>query len=169
MKKKLNETEITNELRGASLFFPQSPTEEEEGAEPAPRRRAATAKKQPGPAATAIAEPETPPVGQGGSVESALPAATSSPSETPSPALDDHQRMEGIRKAVKRLGKEATFCRFTQEEKNGLGDIVYTYKRNGIRTSENEIIRIAVNWLVENYRADGQNSVLAQVLDRLNA
>jgi hypothetical protein len=91
------------------------------------------------------------------------------PAEISSSELSDDQMVEGIRKAVKRLGKEATFCRFTLEEKNVVGDIVYTYKRNGIRTSENEIIRIAVNWLIENYRADGRNSVLAQVLDKLNA
>src|SRR5262249_38984516 len=79
------------------------------------------------------------------------------------------QLIETIRKAVKRLGKEATFCRFTQEEKNTLSDVIYTYKRSGTRTSENEVIRIAVNWLLENYQSYGQNSVLAQVLEKLNA
>ena len=146
MKKKLNETDITNELRGASLFFAQASPADEKTAEATPRRRTASPKRQPAPSAT-----------------------TFSPPERSSPESDAEQRIEGIRKAVKQLGKEATFCRFTQDEKNGLGDIVYTYKRNGIRTSENEIVRIAVNWLIENYRTDGPNSVLAQVLDHSNA
>ena len=146
MKKRLNETDITNELRGASLFFAQASPADEKTAEATPRRRTASPKRQPAPSAT-----------------------TFSPPERSSPESDAEQRIEGIRKAVKQLGKEATFCRFTQDEKNGLGDIVYTYKRNGIRTSENEIVRIAVNWLIENYRTDGPNSVLAQVLDHSNA
>ena len=154
MKKKLNETDITNELRGASLFFAQASPADEKTAEATPRRRAASPKRQPAPSATTLA--------QAGAATFTLP-------ERSSPESDAEQRIEGIRKAVKQLGKETTFCRFTQDEKNGLGDIVYTYKRNGIRTSENEIVRIAVNWLIENYRTDGPNSVLAQVLDHSNS
>jgi hypothetical protein len=169
MKKKLNEAGITNELRGASLFFPPaSPSDDGETLEPKPRRRSVSRKKV-APVDTAVAEQEAAPAEQNETDGLVMPVAIVSPPETTSAELDYDQLVEGIRKAVKRLGKEATFCRFTQEEKNILGDIVYTYKRNGIRTSENEIIRIAVNWLIENYRADGRNSVLAQVLDKLNA
>ena len=42
------------------------------------------------------------------------------------------------------------------------------YKGQGIRTSENEITRIAINYLVENYKQDGENSILARVIERLN-
>ncbi len=76
--------------------------------------------------------------------------------------------IEIIRKAVKELGKEAATYRFTQEEKRMLSDIVYSYKGRGIRTSENEITRIAINALVEDYRQNGENSTLARVLERLN-
>ncbi len=76
--------------------------------------------------------------------------------------------IEIIRKAVKELGKEAATYRFTQEEKRMLADIVYTYRGRGIRTSENEITRIAINALVEDYRQNGENSTLAKVLERLN-
>jgi hypothetical protein len=48
-----------------------------------------------------------------------------------------------VRKAVKQIGKEAATHRFTLDEKNLLADIEYTYKRQGIRTSENELTRIA--------------------------
>ena len=76
--------------------------------------------------------------------------------------------IEVIRKAVKELGKEAATYRFTQEEKRMLADIVYAYRGRGIRTSENEITRIAINALVEDYRQNGENSTLAKVLERLN-
>ncbi len=77
--------------------------------------------------------------------------------------------IESIRKAVKGLGKEAATYRFTAEEKKSLADIVYQYRGQKIRTSENEITRIAINNLVEDYRQNGKNSVLARVINSLNA
>ena len=76
---------------------------------------------------------------------------------------------EKVRKAVKQVGKEAATHRFTLEEKNMLTDIEYSYRRQGIRTSENEITRIAINYCVEEYRKNGENSLLAKVLKRLNS
>ena len=76
--------------------------------------------------------------------------------------------VEAIRKVVKRIGKEAATYRFTQEEKQRLGDIVYTYNRQGYRTSENEITRIAVNWLLWDYQEQGEQSVLARLLRALH-
>jgi hypothetical protein len=77
--------------------------------------------------------------------------------------------IETIRKAVKVPGKEVLFVRLTKEEKGQLVDIVYTYKRQGKKTSENEINRIAVNYMLEDYQAHGQNSILARVIDALLA
>jgi hypothetical protein len=76
--------------------------------------------------------------------------------------------VEGVRKAVKRVGKEAATYRFTPEEKQHLADIVYTYGRQGYRTSENEITRIAVNWLLWDYQEQGEHSVLARLLKVLH-
>lgn len=82
--------------------------------------------------------------------------------------LSQDEIIEIIRKAVKHLGKEAATYRFTLEEKKALSDIVYSYKGTGIRTSENELTRIAINFLVEDYRNNGENSILAKVIERLN-
>jgi hypothetical protein len=82
--------------------------------------------------------------------------------------LSQNEIIEIIRKAVKHLGKEAATYRFTLEEKKALSDIVYSYKGSGIRTSENELTRIAINFLVEDYRNNGENSILAKVIERLN-
>ena len=82
---------------------------------------------------------------------------------------DDQHIFEIVRKSVKHIGKEAATHRFTLEEKNELADIEYTYKRQGIRTSENEITRIAINYFVEDYRQNGEQSLLAKILKRLNS
>lgn len=81
---------------------------------------------------------------------------------------NDEIIIETIRKAVRHLGKEAATYRFTQEEKKALSDIVYTYKGRGVKTSENEITRTAINFLVEDYHQKGENSILSRVLERLN-
>jgi hypothetical protein len=76
--------------------------------------------------------------------------------------------IEQIRRAVKEFGKEAATHRFTLEEKKAIADVIYSYKRRGIRTSENEIARIAVNFVIDDYRENGENSILGKVLEVLN-
>ena len=76
--------------------------------------------------------------------------------------------IELVRRGVKDFGKEAATHRFTLPEKKALSDIIYTYKSRGVKTSENEITRIAVNFLVEDFRENGEISVLAKTLKALN-
>ena len=76
--------------------------------------------------------------------------------------------IESIRKAVKEFGKEAATHRFTGIEKKEIADLIYTYKNIGIKTSENEITRIAVNFIMEDYKENGENSVLNKILEALN-
>ena len=76
--------------------------------------------------------------------------------------------VELVRKAVKEFGKEAATHRFTASEKKQIADLIYTYKNQGVRTSENEITRIAVNFIVEDHRENGENSVLHKILEAFN-
>ena len=56
--------------------------------------------------------------------------------------------VEVIRKAVKKIGKEAATHRFSQDEKKAISIIVYNYKNRNIRTCENEITRVAINFII---------------------
>ena len=76
--------------------------------------------------------------------------------------------IELVRKAVKELGKEAATHRFTQEEKIAIAEIIFTYKNRGVRTSENEIARIAVNFIIQDYKENGEESFLNKALRALN-
>ena len=76
--------------------------------------------------------------------------------------------IEAIRKVVKEFGKEAATHRFTAQEKQAIAEIVYAYKGKGVRTSENEIARIAINWLISDYHQSRENSILELVLRALN-
>lgn len=76
--------------------------------------------------------------------------------------------IETIRKAVKQLGREPATHRFTSKEKKAITGIIYTYKQQGIITSENQITRAGINFLLNDYEENGKNSILALVLKRLN-
>jgi hypothetical protein len=76
--------------------------------------------------------------------------------------------IEVVRKAVKELGKEAATHRFTPEEKKTIADILYAYNNRGLRTSENEITRIAVNFIIQDYKENGERSILDKTLKALN-
>ncbi len=81
----------------------------------------------------------------------------------------DEDVVETVRSAVKHFGKEPATQRLTTAEKQSLEDIEYTYKKRGIRTSGNEIIRIALNSVLLDYKRNGESSLLAKVLKRLNS
>lgn len=72
--------------------------------------------------------------------------------------------VESLRAAVKVFGKEAATFRFTEEEKRTLADLVYTYRVRKLRTSENTITRIGVNFILVDYRENGEHSILHKVL-----
>lgn len=139
--KTLNEDVLRDELAGSTFFRANQPANEPTPVQSQP------APEQPGKPAR--------------SHDAATPRAhdTVTPSE---------EVIETIRKAVKQLGKEDATYRFTDVEKKALADVVYTYSRAGVRTSQNEITRIGINYVMEDYRSAGKYSVLARVLERLN-
>jgi hypothetical protein len=77
--------------------------------------------------------------------------------------------VETVRLAIKEIGKEAATHRFTKAEKEAIAALVYNFKRQGIRSSENEITRIAVNFIINDYNAKGDQSLLVKALHALNA
>jgi hypothetical protein len=80
----------------------------------------------------------------------------------------DESIIELIRKAVKDVGKDSATYRFTPEEKKALLELTFTYKVQGYKTSENELTRIAINFILEDHKQNGRNSVLEKVLQALN-
>ena len=76
--------------------------------------------------------------------------------------------VEVVRTSVKALGKEAATHRFTQEEKQAIVDIVYAYKQRNIKTSENEITRIGVNFILQDHKENGKRGILDRVIKALN-
>jgi hypothetical protein len=164
MKKKLNVDSVQSELRGGSAFFPgynrpDSPTPPQEEISQAeivdapPKEKKPTDRPQPKRDTTIPRYHDT-------------TVSRNHDTMTPPTGADI---FEMVRKAVKQIGKEAATHRFTLDEKNLLADIEYTYKRQGIRTSENEVTRIAINYIIAEYKQNGEESILAKILKRLNS
>src|SRR6266567_4946586 len=133
---------------------------------------AETAEKKQQPATTApVAQPRTQNVNDVTKQATTIPrnrdTVVSRHHNTNADSGDDS--IEIVRKAVKLLGEKAATHRFTADEKDAIADIVYALRKKGITTSENEITRIAINYLVWEYRQSKHASILSRVLERLNA
>ena len=159
MTKKLHVENITNELQGSAFFRrPSKERSEINATSPLPETTPADEQQ-----ATTQTKSNS---------DTMIPRhhdTTVSRNHDTTTPQHDIDIFEVVRKAVKQIGKEAATHRFTLEEKNLLADIEYTYKRRGIKTSENEITRIAINYLIEEYRQNGEESILAKILKRLNS
>lgn len=183
-KKILNTQSVINELRGQSAFFKQDVPEQSKNDK--------TVQKEP-------EKPTKEPKKQSDTlIEKDIPKLVNnqkrSPTRLPGDKKNDSVRssasklasmtasmqannqsdiVEAIRKTVKHVGKEALFIRLTPNEKRQISSVVYAfnemYRGEGRKTSENEIGRISVNFLLEDYKANGEQSILAKVLVALNA
>ena len=159
-KKELQVEAITNELAGgASLFF--SPT----------RPKPSVQKPKKSPVAEKV--PTKKDTKKTSERMDATPDSTMPPSSRDSKPDSMTSRyhdtmQEIIRKAVKTFGKEVSTHRLTPDEKKAMADIVYAYRGRGIRTSENELSRIAINFLINDYRENGENSLLDKIIRLLH-
>jgi hypothetical protein len=163
-RKTLDIAGIQNELEGGSAFFPSREPALEQAA-PALAKKPATARKQPSTTRKQV-QRQTADKPTTGLDTTTQPRYR----DTTTPRHHDttvSSMVEAVRRAVKQVGKEAATHRFTAEEKRVIADIIYTYGRHGYKTSENEIARIAINWLLWDYEQHGAQSVLAEVIKAL--
>jgi hypothetical protein len=177
MTKKLNVDNITNQLEG-SVFFPGRTTDHQSAlVDGSPSLD--TPNSTPDPDSSSRSRRDADSGGAQGDKstgsrkrQARSPDSYHASTEASTLALgvaSNVELIETIRKTVKTAGKDVSFMRLTAHEKAQLADIVYIYKRQGKKTSENEINRIAVNFLLEDYKENGAASVLAQVLEALRA
>jgi hypothetical protein len=153
MKKKLNEAAIANELHESSMFF-RSPGAVQKDEQPSP--------PLPIPAPTDEAIRSSPPLS---------PHPEAAPPRYHDTVIPQHHDtiIETTRRAAKQVGKEAATHRFTLDEKRALRSIERDYEEKEVRTSENEITRIAINYIIADYRAHQSESILARVLKLLHS
>ena len=96
-------------------------------------------------------------------VANAVELSTQMPHSEPTPA-GDQETIAAITTIIKHPGREVSFVRLSPEEKARLADIVYSYKRQGMKVTETELHRIALNYLFVDYDKRGETSLLARLL-----
>ncbi len=74
-----------------------------------------------------------------------------------------------IAKSVREVGKEVCTYRLTQKEKTALVEIIYHFRMRNSRLSENEIARIAINFLIEDFKADKKDCMLSSIIEAMKA
>jgi len=79
----------------------------------------------------------------------------------------DTAMIESLRKAVKPLGDKVSYVRLTDAEKDGLREVVVALSRQGLKTTENEVSRIAIAYLLSDHAKNGPDSVVTRVIEAL--
>ena len=74
-----------------------------------------------------------------------------------------------IVKSMRAVGKEGCTYRLTQREKTALIEIIYHFRMRNCRLSENEIARIAINFLIEDFKANKNDCLLRSIIDSMHS
>ena len=159
-KKNLNADGLLNELKGGSSFFPvrqHEPNQQKPAFPDSPPVVAISQEKKDHRDTTIPRYHDT-----------VVETMVASNHDAMIPEAEE-ELLEAVRKSVKQVGKEPATQRLTLEEKKALKAIEFTYGQQGILTSGNEIIRIAMNYALKDYQKNGENSILAKVVKRLNS
>lgn len=81
-----------------------------------------------------------------------------------------HESMiANIARSVRDIGKEVSTYRLTPQEKTALVEIIYYYRMRNYRLSENEIARIAINLMIEDFRTDKKSCMLSRIAEAMKA
>jgi len=74
-----------------------------------------------------------------------------------------------IARTVREVGREVKTYRITPQENNALVEIIYFFRKNKYRLSENEIARIAINLLIEDFESDKKSCMLSRIAEAMKA
>jgi len=164
VKKQLDETTMANELAGSAFFRPSPPPQPAEQPVETPAAPAALLESFP-----SVESQEDSSTTSAPPMLASTNASKHASSHASVLAPYPDSLVEAIRRVVKSYGKEVSYVRLSKEEKAELDDLLYQFKRHGLKTSENEINRVALNFMLADHRANGSGSVLARVLAALQA
>jgi hypothetical protein len=144
--------------RGAELFYG-----DEERHEPAPRPESEAPEVT---ATHAAPDPASPPAAQPPGEQATLPPSAQDTEDASSQPGDiDASTRRRLRELLAQDHPLHYSYRFTREEIDALRDIVYELEaKRGVRITRNDVVRLGLNWLIDDYRAHGEESLLMQVI-----
>lgn len=75
---------------------------------------------------------------------------------------------DSVRRAIKWPGKESAPLRITRPELDRLKAAVRYFEDKGYLTDRTQLIRVALNYMLDDFEHNGDKSFLAEILDRIN-
>ena len=144
--------------RGAELFFG-----DEERREPKPRPEFEAPEV---PATHPAPDPASPPAAQPSGQQATLPpSAQDTMSAGARPGELDASTRHRLRELLAQEHPLHYSYRFTRDEIDALRDVVYELEaKRGLPVTRNDVVRLGLDWLIDDYRARGKESLLMQVL-----
>lgn len=94
----------------------------------------------------------------------AVEAAEPADQRAPTPPPSDQSVIEELQRALRAVGKEIFNVRIAPEEKRRVDAAVHAFKTSGVRTSANDLGRVALNYLLADHDSHGEQSILSRVL-----
>jgi hypothetical protein len=191
--KKLNVAGIASELQGASVFFPSrsqplpsSTQVAEKGDDVGTTKNAATPSLVTTRDRSALVEPvisdELPAHPTAPSSVAYMPEKEEEPSKRDNtPVVQEDSKLSSeqasmlaskhdsvlakVKARVREVGREVSYTRLTTEEKRQIMEVIYSLRStNNIKTTENELMRVAINFLLEDYCLQKEESILFKIL-----
>ena len=143
--------------KGAELFFGAEDRE--------PEQRPASELPEV-PAIQPAAEPASPPATQPPSQQANMPPSAQDTRAADSQPNDVEASMRHrLRELLNQDHPLHYSYRFTRDEIDALRDIVYELEaKRGLRITRNDVVRLGLNWVIDDYRAHGKDSLLMRVM-----
>ncbi len=114
----------------------------------------------------AAAGPARPPAIQPPSQQATLPPSAQGTRDAVSQPTDiDASMRHRLRELLVQEHPLHYSYRFTRDEIDALRDIVYELEaKRGLRITRNDVVRLGLDWVIDDYRARGKDSLLMQVM-----
>lgn len=72
--------------------------------------------------------------------------------------------VKDIKWKIREFGREASTYRLSLEEKNSIIEVIYDFRKKKVRISENDVIRIAIRFLIYDHCLKKEKSLLTRVV-----
>ena len=144
--------------KGMELFFP-----DEEWSEPESLPESEAKEMS---ASHAAPKPASPPAAQPPSQQATLPpSAQDTMNAVPQPDDIDAPTRHRLRELLAQDHPLHYSYRFTRDEIDALRDVVYELEaKRGLQITRNDVVRLGLDLVIDDYRARGKESLLMQVL-----
>ena len=72
--------------------------------------------------------------------------------------------ISSINEGIQEIGRVAATYRLTKWEKEHLQDLIYHFRKESVKVSENSLIRISINYIINDHEVSKKRSIISRIL-----